>query len=142
MTKTLQEISDRFEVMDLLTDYSEAIDEKNIDALDPIFTEDALIDYSKAGGPKGKLLMIKQFLKENLGDLPHQHIISNHKVQIEGDRAKGRFLCLNPVELLSEEVMLWGIWYEDEFIRTKDGWKISKKVTRPCFNWKMKRISE
>ena len=42
MTMTLQEISDRFEIMDLLADYCSAIESSNI--------EDAKIEYSKAGG--------------------------------------------------------------------------------------------
>ena len=77
MTMTIQEIFDRFDIMDLLTDYCTAIDNKDIDALDFIFTDDACIDYSKAGGPKADLKTIKKFLKENLGDLPRQHMISN-----------------------------------------------------------------
>jgi hypothetical protein len=44
MTMTMQEISDRFEIMDLLTDYCTAIDNKDIDSLDYIFTNDACID--------------------------------------------------------------------------------------------------
>lgn len=63
MTMTLQEISDRFEIMDLLTDYCSAIDTKDIDALDLIFADNACIDYSKAGGPKADLKTIKKFLK-------------------------------------------------------------------------------
>lgn len=50
MAMTLQ-ISDRFEIMDVLVNYCSAIDRKNIDALDLIFTPDARTDYSKAGGP-------------------------------------------------------------------------------------------
>jgi hypothetical protein len=94
----LQEISDRFEIMDLLVDYCSAIDSKDIDALDLIFTEDARIDYSKAGGPTGNLKTIKKFLMENLGDLPRQHMISNFKIRINGDTASSRCLCHNPLE--------------------------------------------
>src|SRR3984957_11081671 len=87
MAMTTQEISDRFEIMDLLTDYCTAIDSKDIDALDFIFTDDARIDYSKAGGPNTDLKTIKKFLTENLDDLPRQHMISNYKIRINGDSA-------------------------------------------------------
>jgi len=137
---TIQEISDRFEIMDLLTDYCSAIDEKNVDALDLIFTKDAHLDFSKAGGPNADLQTIKKFLKENLGDLPHQHMISNYKIKINGDLADGRCLCYNTVELPNpKEVAFWGIWYDDKFIRTKDGWRIKEKVTQPCYSWKIPR---
>ena len=144
MSLTLQEISDRFEIIDVLTDYCTAIDHKDIDALDLIFTSDARINYSKAGGPAADLKTIKKFLKENLGDLPRQHMISNHRIRIQGDRADVRCLCHNPLELPKQggyfEVMLWGLWYNDKFIRTTSGWRIQKRITEPCYNWKIQRV--
>lgn len=141
MTLTLQEISDRFEITDLLNDYCTAIDTKDIDTLDHIFTETARIDFSKAGGPNADLKTIKKFLKENLGDLPRQHMISNFKIKIHNDQADVRCLCFNPLELPKQEnvsqVMLWGLWYHDVCIRTPSGWRIQQKVTEPCYHWKM-----
>ena len=143
MPMTLQEISDRFEITDLLTDYCSAVDSKNIDAFDLIFTQDACIDYSKAGGPRTDLKTIKTFLKTNLGDLPRQHSISNIKIQINGDSADVRCLCFNPLELPSQgdilEVAFWGLWYDDKFIRTPHGWRIQERITQPCYNWKIQR---
>ncbi len=145
MAMTLQEISDRFEIMDLLTAYCSAIDSKDIDALDLVFTDDACIDYSKAGGPKADLKTIKKFLRENLGNLPRQHIISNFQIQINGDSADVRSLCYNPLELPSQgdvpEVAIWGFWYNDKLIRTSNGWRIKEKITEPCYNWKIQRTS-
>src|SRR5579864_9814671 len=86
----LQEISDRFEIMDLQIKYAAAIDKKDIDSLDQIFSEDARIDFSKAGGPCANLRMIKKFLQENLGDLPRQHLISNFQIRLAGNRAEVR----------------------------------------------------
>lgn len=43
---SLQEISDRLEIQQLLVDYSSAIDQKNFDGLDAVFTADAHIGYS------------------------------------------------------------------------------------------------
>jgi hypothetical protein len=142
MAMTLQEISDRFEITDLLTAYANAIDTKDIDALDRIFSLDANIDFSKAGGPNADLKTIKKFLKENLGDLPRQHLISNLQIKLMGDQATVRCLCHNPLELPpnGNEVMLWGLWYNDKCIRTKDGWRIQAKVTEPCYHWKLQII--
>jgi len=141
MVMTIQEISDRFEIIDLLTAYCVAIDKKDIDALDRIFSEDARLDFSRAGGPYSDLKTIKQFLKQNLGDLPRQHLISNHQIKIQGDYAEVRCLCYNPLELppQGEEVMLWGLWYNDKCIRTKAGWRIKEKITEPCYHWKLKK---
>lgn len=144
MTLTIQEISDRFEVMDLLIDYCSAIDQGDLDALNLIFTEDARIDYSKAGGPNANLKTIQKFLKENLGNLPRQHMISNFKIRLIGDWADSRCLCHNPLELPRQgdvlEVAFWGLWYEDKLVRTATGWRIKERVTQPCYSWKIQRV--
>jgi ketosteroid isomerase-like protein len=59
---TLQEISDRLEIQDLLARYSDAIDRHDLEALDTLFTEDAVVDYSEFGGPRGSLATVKEFL--------------------------------------------------------------------------------
>ena len=41
---SLAEISDRFEIQQLLIDYSTAIDKRRFDDLDLVFTPDAYID--------------------------------------------------------------------------------------------------
>lgn len=124
---------------------TKAIDTNDIDALDLIFTDDAHIDFSKAGGPKADLKTIKNFLRDNLGDLPRQHSISNFKIQIDGNSAHVRCLFINPLELPSKEnvleVAFWGGWYDDKLIRTSNGWRIQERITQPCYNWKMQRIN-
>ena len=52
---SLQEMSDRLEIQDLFARYSFAIDDRNWDALDSVFTPDAAIDYTETGGAKGNV---------------------------------------------------------------------------------------
>lgn len=136
---TLKEMSDRMEITDCLNDYCEAIDKGDIDALDFLFSENAHIDFSKAGGPCGQLAEIKSFLKKNLGALPRQHLLTNTRIHLKGDEANVRSLCLNPLELVKEgdrsRVALWGIWYNDQFSRTSKGWRMSERITEPCYSW-------
>lgn len=141
MALSLQEISDRFEIMDLLTDYCSAIDSSDLDILDEIFTPNAKIDYSAAGGPCGDPSTIKAFLEQNLGNLPRQHLLTNYKIRLDGDRAFVRSLCYNPLEVAKGDdkiqVAIWGIWYEDRLTRTAEGWRIVEKTTKPGFNWSL-----
>jgi len=141
MVLSLQEVSDRFEIMDVLNDYCTAIDSSDFDLLDSVFAESAKIDFSKAGGPCGDLATIKAFLQKNLGNLPRQHILTNYKICIEVDKALVRSLCCNPLEVSKgrghTQVAIWGIWYKDRLIRTQHGWRIIEKTTEPCFNWNL-----
>ena len=50
---SMEEMSDRFEIQDLLVGYCYAVDNKDFAALDQFFTDDAVIDYSEMVGIKG-----------------------------------------------------------------------------------------
>ena len=128
---TLQELSDRFEIQDLLVAYSHAIDSRNWNALDEVFTEDASIDYTAFGGPSGTLEEIKQFLASALDAFRgFQHMVAAPSVTIDGDRATAKTYCHNPMVLAdgdAEKVWFLGLWYHDEFVRTPTGWRISHR---------------
>lgn len=133
MTLSLQEISDRLEIQDLLVDYSYAIDGRDWDALDAVFTPDAFIDYTATGGIAGTLPEIKSFLEEGLRWFSSfQHLAATSKITIEGDVAHGRTICHNPMTLDQGEggthTMFIGLWYVDRFVRTPDGWRIAERV--------------
>lgn len=129
MTLSLQEISDRLEIQDLLVAYSHAIDTRDWDALDEVFTSDAVIDYTEMGGARGDVATIKEFLRSALdGFASFQHMVATSQVTLDGDRAHGRTICHNPMVFDVGEgrthVMFCGLWYRDTFVRTADGWRI------------------
>ncbi len=132
MTLSLQEISDRLEIQDLLVAYSYAIDTRDWDALDEVFTADAVIDYTEMGGARGDLAAIKAFLASALdGFASFQHMVATSQVTLDGDRAHGRTICHNPMVFDMGEgathVMYCGLWYRDTFLRTADGWRIQER---------------
>ena len=89
---SLQEISDRFEIQDLVHRYAQIIDSKEFDLLrEDVFCEDAFIDYSVFGGSKGNLETTIEFLHKAMKLFPNtQHLNSNIQIRLDGDRATGR----------------------------------------------------
>ncbi|MEZ5573263.1 MAG: nuclear transport factor 2 family protein [Halioglobus sp.] len=130
-----QELSDRFEIQDLVFLYAHLIDSKQFDRLrDEIFTADAYIDYSAMGGSVGDLEETITFLKASLTDqlFPNsQHLNANVQVQLQGDTATGRVMCFNPMEMGVGEgkkhTFFMGLWYVDEYRRTDNGWRIARR---------------
>lgn len=128
-TKSLRELSDRLEIQDLLVDYSHAVDRREWDALDVIFTPDATIDFRATGGAHGDLPAIKAFLAEALANFTvSQHLIAPSKIELAGDTATGRTMCHNPMVLDGGQVLFVGLWYIDRFVRTQDGWRIADRT--------------
>ena len=130
-----QELSDRFEIQDLVFRYSDIIDTKEIERLrQEIFTADVFIDYSAFGGSVGDLDETLAFLKASLTNalFPHsQHLNANIQVQLQGDTATGRVMCFNPMEMAmsdsENQTFFLGLWYVDEYRRTEDGWRIARR---------------
>ena len=64
---TTQQLSDRFEIQDLVFQYADLIDRKQIDQLrEDVFTDDVHIDYSAMGGSVGDLEETIAFLSPSL----------------------------------------------------------------------------
>jgi SnoaL-like domain len=134
---SLAEISDRFEIQQLLIDYSTAIDTRQFDDLDHVFTADAYIDYRAMGGIDGCFPEVKAWLAQVLPNFPaYAHMLGNFDVRIDGDTASSRTICFNPMVLGGEQnqILYCGLWYDDEFIRTAEGWRMSRRVETKCFD--------
>ena len=138
----IDEINDHFEIERLMIKYVEAIDNKDWNMLDEVFTEQAFLDYESSGGPEGKgdYPTIKKWLQKNLSMFPMtQHMIGKSFIEYHGDSAKCRTMFHNPVgvpinadgvydpEGESLHVFIVGGWYNDFCVKTEEGWRIEKK---------------
>ena len=133
---SLAEISDRLEIQQLVVDYSTAIDQRRFDDLDAVFTPDAYIDYTALGGIEGPYPVVKAWLAEVLPNFPmYYHMLGNFSVRIDGDTASSRVICFNPMVLggEKEKIMFCGLWYDDEFVRTPQGWRMTRRVETKTF---------
>ena len=98
---------------------------------------DAYIDYRAMGGVDGRYPEVKAWLAQVLPNFPaYAHMLGNFDVKLHGDTATSRTLCFNPMVLGGDEqqVLFCGLWYDDEFVRTGDGWRMTKRVEEKCFD--------
>src|SRR5262249_20315305 len=127
---SLQEISDRLEIQQLMFNYSTAIDTKNFDLLDDVFTPDAFIDYSCFRGIARRYPEVKAWLKTSLAAFPHYfHMLGNPQIKIAGDEASSKTICFNPMttplpDSGAIQVFYCGLWYVDKHVRTPQGWRM------------------
>jgi len=134
--RSQQELSDRFDIQDLVFHYADLIDTRQIDRLkDEVFTDDAHIDYSAMGGSVGGVEETIEFLKASLTAelFPNtQHLNANVQVTLDGDTATGRVMCFNPMNMSVGEgetqTFFLGLWYIDEYRRIDQGWRISSRA--------------
>jgi 3-phenylpropionate/cinnamic acid dioxygenase small subunit len=127
-------LADRAEILDLMHAYAWAIDDLDLDALDDVFTADAFLDYSSnPGGAKGPYPEVRAWLADVLRYFPvTQHLMANTQVTLDGDRATARTMVYNPQGAATRKgpphFFYVGARYDDELVRTAEGWKISQRV--------------
>ena len=133
MSDALEHLANRLEIEDVLTRYAWSIDTASWDGLDDVFTPDAFIDYTSAGGIKGQYPEIKEWLSSVLPHFPaYQHLVTNKDIQIDGDTATSRCQFYNPMAQKaadgSTSMFFVGGEYRDKFVRTADGWRIKERI--------------
>jgi hypothetical protein len=134
MALSLQDLSDRIEIQDLLVRYSQLLDRFSFDEMDALFTDDAVLDYSQTGAAKGTWPEQKAFIaKAFKGFKGTQHILGLPSITVTGDTATARTICFNPMVINDKKVFYVGIWYDDELVRTDTGWRFRSRTEELSF---------
>lgn len=125
----LQEISDRLEIVDVVTRYTRAVDTRDWQALhDTVFTEDAVMDYSSVGGPVGPPSEVVPWVEQGLAGFDrYQHVIGQIDIALDGDTARLTAYFTNPMVARAPDgsETLWecGGYYRHHLVRTPAGWR-------------------
>jgi 3-phenylpropionate/cinnamic acid dioxygenase small subunit len=134
--KSLQEISDRLEIEELLVRWSEVIDTRDWDAYPGLFTDDATLDFSQLGSSGNDPKTHAEFLAVAMPYFPRmQHLLGNTSItMLDDDTAKTSTICFAPGVLKgTEHVCFTGVWYHDLLKRTPDGWRIQNRVAEKVY---------
>ena len=131
-----QYLADRLAISDFLTTYAHAVDTKDWELYRSLFTDDAEIDYTAAGGIQGTVDEVVAWMTTTMEMFSAtQHLVSNEMVSIDGDRATARAMFFNPMQFAGDDAPYFdcGGWYNHELVRDGDGWK-SRKLWED-FSW-------
>ena len=129
---TLEEIQDRFAIMDLYDRQLAAAEAFDMDAYDTTFAADARVDLSDFSQPECSYADYRAWLlglKETM--VAAQRITGGLRLDFEGARARTRVPVACHVTMqIGEERRLThtGIFYNDELERGPDGWRIMHRV--------------
>ena len=120
----LEALADRLAIEDLLTRYASAVDRRDWGLYRSVFTDDAHIDYTSAGGIAGTLEEVVAFLEAAMPMFAMtQHLVANVEVQIDGDTATVSAMFNNPMRLPDGDTWFTGGWYHHDLVRTGEGWR-------------------
>lgn len=126
----LRTLSDRAEIADLLSRYARGVDDKDWILWRTVFTDDAHLDYTSAGGPAGSREDIAAWLEASFAHIEgaHHHI-TNIEITINGDEADAVALFWNPFRAAwMPTFSAAGGYYRHHLVRTEDGWRSARLV--------------
>jgi len=136
MEKKLQWLVDIEEIKQLKTRYAAACDnDYEPDAIAGLFTEDAVWDGGMMGYAETRSGIREFFAKaSNLVGFA-VHGLSNPLIEINGDRATGRWYLHQPMVMKGTDAGFWFCaQYQDEYVRTSEGWKFKHvKIIEKAF---------
>jgi 3-phenylpropionate/cinnamic acid dioxygenase small subunit len=125
--------TDKQQIAEVLVRYATGIDSKDWPLLRSCWTDEIDVDYQQLGRftDPDALTDIMRRLHENMG--PTYHQMSNFDISVDGDRATVRSYVHVVLMLQPDDSANWidavG-HYDDVFVRTTDGWRISQRVSR------------
>ena len=133
MDDATQQVKDQHDIIDVMNQYTTALDTRNWEMLEATMTPDGQADFGNLAGVG--ILDSPQALvdlcRKSLQDLKAtQHLQGNYAVTVSGDTAQAS--CYLQANHFADglpggdEFVVWAK-YRDDFVRTDSGWKIKKR---------------
>ena len=126
---TVEGAADVVAIQQVLYHYAYALDARDYDALDEVFSKDAKLHTS--GGTLMSPAQYKTMCETELAKLDAtHHMVTNTSVTVDGDRANSRayFQAQHVKESLApDSQLLMAGWVDDEFERRAEGWRIVER---------------
>lgn len=123
-------LADERAIIAVATRYARSIDSKDMASFMSCFTDDAVFGLPKLRmDPNTKVEQTLPFLMGLFKAT--QHVNTNFEVAITGDRATMRSLYIATHvwrEEVSDPLFVMGGHYEDQLVRTEDGWRIHDRL--------------
>lgn len=126
---------DRVAIDELVTEYAAAVDDADWAGFRALFTPDARLDYSGAGGIDDTVERAAEWVELALSHFPvRQHLIVNRRLRLKdlggyaGDTAEVRADYIIPMQVEEGTMVVTGGRYTFGAVRTDAGWRLGSLV--------------
>ena len=131
----MNDAADRAAIREVLAWYMRAMRLRDVDLMDAVFTADATIDYTAIGGSVASWPDTKPWLRGMIDVELFMLFVGDVYPVFGADRAdrRGREHVARRVRRLGRRppLIVFGT-YDDRFVRTPDGWRISERIDHPA----------
>ena len=140
----IQKIGDELEIRNLIAKLAAAADEGSAEEYAALFTEDAVWSMASVPGAaatfpprtgRAEIVagLVERRADKGAGPGSHtRHGLFQSIVDVSGDSARARTYSAYYVQLDKSPMMQMFTIYQDGFIRTAEGWKLSSRQIEPA----------
>lgn len=132
----LQRLLDERDIVAVAVKYCFALDTRDWDALHKVFAPDATANLGLPQQQVGIDEIIERISSALSGLDDSQHLVGNHEVVVTGETATHRcYLQAQHIRAVPDASPLYMVAgrYEDELVRTAEGWRISHRTLTPMW---------
>jgi hypothetical protein len=125
-------LEDRYAIIEVMSNYAAGLDARDWELWRKVFTDEAVFDLSSWNKLPARTLDTERVVKSQARIFAEliatQHFLTNHRIDINGDQARGIAHMRAEHWLLEDDgstsrYTMFG-YYDDRFTRTSSGWKM------------------
>jgi ketosteroid isomerase-like protein len=125
----LQKLEDREAIRELVARYGQVVDDRDLDGVQALFTEDAV--FRTRGGEMnatGLAAVMDNFRARFQAMTASGHFVHDHIISLQSESAARGFVTSHAELVRNGESFLVAMRYRDQYRRVEDVWKFSERV--------------
>jgi len=127
-------LEDRMAIEDLFVCYTTSMDSGDVEGVVGCFAVDGWLDSPIVGRHQGveQLRAFAEHIAESirLRGARYRHVVTNFRIDVEGDRARARCYLLDYVTIGGETTLLSPGEYDCDVVKSGAGWLFASRLVR------------
>ncbi len=128
--QTIENLQARLDIQDVLTRYTVALDTRDLEMFQTVFTEATRFDYGQYGQGTG-ISWFTEWVQAGMEACKSTyHVLGQSLIEIDGASARGRtYLVAHHIgrDDFDDELFTVAGWHIDRFGLTNEGWRITER---------------
>ena len=125
--------ADRQEIADLVHRYADAVCRHDEAQWAACWADDAVWALAPGREPEGKEAIVELWKGAMAGFTMAIQMVHNGAVEVDGDRATGRWYIAEHLLQADGVARRFLAWYDDEYVRTADGWRFARRAAQALY---------
>lgn len=141
LEERIERLEAREEIRTLVADYSMAVDDRDVETIERLFTEDGVFGHADGSAVMNGRQEIVDFYSGRLGDMgPTYHYPHSHKITFQNENeAEG--IVLAHAELSQEgQTYYTGLRYYDRYEKANGSWCFKERLLKFLFFMPMEEL--